>query len=532
MRHFSSVIAVTTPSAGGAEAAVDSPTVHEQTPDPTMILGDSVTTNHRIDTVGGELSYTATAGRMTIGAEVFDDGKFKGNQARARVFVASYVLDAPDDERAKRPVTFIFNGGPGSPTVWLQFGLFGPHLVSTGDVDSRVTPPYALTENAHTLLIDSDLVFIDPMTTGFSRATADSDPSQYHGYIGDRDLIADAIRLWSTVNQRWVSPKFLAGESYGTTRAAALVGYLLRRHGMAFNGVILISSVLDFHTIDDADEGNDDPFVFYLPTFAGAAHYHGKHGDRDLRDLLDEVQAFAETDYRLALARGSRLPAAERREIGAKVAGYLGVSTEFVLRANLRVQHGHFVTELRRDDELTVGRLDTRFTQSPGRNNQAAMEVDPSLDFILQPYAFAANHYFRSVLGYETELTYELMYGRVFPWSYREFENRSVSSADDLAAAMRSNPDLKVYLASGFYDAATPYAAAEHVFAHLRIPAGAYDGIVSYYYEGGHMMYVNGAIRVAQSDHIREFVRWASGNAEKPIVAGEYRFHDIRTGLG
>jgi len=498
-------------------------------PDPAAILGDSVTTRHSVTTAAGVLDYVATAGRITIGEESFTDGRFDGNRAKAQVFIASYVLDVPEAERAARPVTFVFNGGPGSPTVWLQFGLFGPHIVRTGDVDTRVPPPYALDENAETLLIDSDLVFIDPMTTGFSRAADGADPTAFHGYSGDRELTADAIRLWTTANNRWVSPKFLAGESYGTTRAAALAGYLLRRHGMALNGVVLISSVLDFHTVFET-EGNDEPYVNYLPTYAATAHYHGLHQGRQLRELIAEVQEFAETEFRLALARGSRLGAAERAAIVERVAGYIGVSERFVDDADLRIPHGRYLAELRRADGLMVGRLDTRFTQPTGRRSVDALDVDPSLDFILQPYAFAANHYFRAVLGYETELTYELMYGRVFPWSYSEFENASVTSAEDLAAAVRSNPDLKVYLGSGFYDAATPYAAAEHVFAHLRIPSEAYDNFLSYSYEAGHMMYVNDDIRVAQSQHIRAFVRWAVGADGKPDVPVEHRFHDLRTG--
>jgi len=491
-------------------------------PDPTDIMGDAVTTHHRIRTSDGDLEYTATAGRMVIGEETFEEGSFRGNRARAQVFVVSYVKDLPDDERRERPVTFVFNGGPGSPTVWLQFGLFGPHIIRTGDAGDRVPPPYAITENTETLLVDSDLVFIDPMTTGFSRAAEDADPTPYHGFSGDRNLVAETIRLWTTAQKRWASPKFLAGESYGTTRAAALAGYMLRRYGMAFNGIALISSVLDLGTVFFS-EGNDEPYVFYLPTYAAAAHFHGFHPDAELRDVVARAQVFAETDYRLALAKGSRLSPAERRAIASRVAEFSGLSTEYVLNADLRVEHGHFFAELLRSRGLMTGRLDSRFTQHPGRLDLAAQEVDPALDFILQPYSVAANHYFRAVLGYETELGYEIMYGRVFPWSYKEFENASVTSAEDLASAMRSNPDLKVYLANGFYDGSTPYAAAEHVFAHLRIPAESHDSIVTYYYEAGHMMYVHEPSRIAQSQHIRDFIRWAVGGP-RPEVPSLHAF--------
>ncbi|MFT4230467.1 MAG: hypothetical protein QM602_09275 [Microbacterium sp.] len=493
--------------------------------EPLDALGDSVVTHHSIHSVAGTLAYTATAGRMVIREEAFENGAFQGNRPRAHVFVSSYVLEAPEDERDARPVTFVFNGGPGSPTVWLQFGLLGPHLIRTGDVGAPVPPPYGLDENAESLLIDSDLVFIDPMTTGFSRAAVGTDPTPFHGYSGDRDLVSEAIRLWTTQNERWLSPKFIAGESYGTTRAAAIVARLLRRYGMSFNGVILLSSILDFRTVFFS-EGNDEPFIHFLPTFAATAHYHGFHEGRELRELLEEVQEFADTDYRIALARGSRLSSDARSRIAERIASYTGLSAAFVESADLRVTDQKFFAELLRSRELVTGRLDTRFTMYPGRRDLSAQAVDPALEFIYQPYATAANHYFRAVLGYRTDLGYELMAGRTEPWSYREFENASVTSAEDLAAAMRSNPDLKVYLANGFYDASTPYAAAENVFAHLRIAPDDFDRIIAYYYEAGHMMYVHEPSRIAQSRHIREFVAWATGGP-RPVVPSTFAFHDV-----
>ncbi|MEB4613361.1 S10 family peptidase [Leucobacter sp. M11] len=493
---------------------------HAEAGTPTHpVLGDSVRTSHVFQGPTGPLEYTAVAGKMIVHEEVFTDGTAQGIRPAAEVFVTALTLDGADP--GTRPVTFAFNGGPGSPTLWLQFGLFGPRLIDSGDVDSPTPAPYRMLDNPDSLLADSDLVFIDPMTTGYSRAAEGAKPDTWHGYSGDRDLVGEAIRLWTTENQRWFSPKFLAGESYGTTRAAELSGYLMERHGMTFNGLILISSILDFGTVFFT-EGNDEPYIQYLPTYAATAHYHGKHPGKTLHEVVAEADAYAQNEYRIALARGNRMSEAETRQVAERVAELTGLRVEYVIQSELRLEHERFFTELLREEGRSVGRLDSRFTGHPGRLNQEAQRLDPALLFILQAYSPAANHYFRAELGYETPLSYEIMYGRVMPWSYREFENASVTSADQLALAMRANPDLKVYVANGFYDGATPFAAAEHVFAHLRIPRErAAQDIITYYYEAGHMMYVHEPSRIAQSQHIRDFVAWACG-ADKPVVPAEH----------
>lgn len=480
-------------------------------------VDDLVTTAHNITLSSGPLKYHATTGRIVIGEETVNDGTFEGRKPTAEVFVTAYTAD--DADPFTRPVVFAFNGGPGSSSVWLHLGLFGPRRVVSGDVENRTPPPYGIEDNLESLLGQADIVFIDPITTGYSRTVVGGTPAEYHGFSGDRDLVGETIRLWLSRNERWLSPKFLAGESYGTTRAAALAGYLTTRHGIAFNGLILISSILDFGSVHFS-EGNDAPYVHYLPTYAAIAHYHGKHPRRSLDDVVTEAQLFAEGDYALALGRGNRLAEAEKHAIAERLASLIGLDADYVVRSDLRVEHKHFFAELLRDRNLVTGRLDARFTAHPGDLTLAEQDRDPANFVIIFPYTAAMNHYIRSELGYASDLTYEILTDRVKPWSYKEFENRSVTSAEDLSTAMRANPELKVYVAHGYYDGATPFAAAEHVFAHLRIGRQANQNIMSRYYEAGHMMYVHEPSRVAQSEHIAQFIDWATGG-EAPSLEVE-----------
>lgn len=469
---------------------------------------DLVVTSHTLQTAGGELRYTATAGRIVLREEVLTDGAFDGHKPVIEMFVVAYTLDGADP--ANRPVTFAFNGGPGSSSVWLHLGLFGPRRVLAGDAGEELPPPVRLADNAETLLQQSDLVFIDPMSTGFTRPVTGGKPAAHHGFTADRDAVAELIRLWTTRANRWLSPKFLAGESYGTLRAAALAQHLANRHGMALNGIMLISTVLDMGTIFFTP-GNDQPYVHFLPTYAAIAHHHGLHGDRPLEDVIQEATALADGDYPAALARGARLPDDERAAMAARVARVTGLSPDYVLRAKLRVEHLHFFAELLRARGLVVGRLDGRFTGVPDDLNAATSLDDPAYLAILGPYSAGANHYLRAELGYSSDLPYEILTDKVRPWSYKEFENRSVSVVDDLGAAMRANPHLKVYVALGYQDAATPFAAAEHTLAQLNVPEAGRRNIVRRYYPAGHMMYVHEPSRMAQSADLGAFVAWATG---------------------
>ncbi|GAB2733401.1 peptidase S10 [Salinifilum aidingensis] len=466
-------------------------------------VDDLVSTHHTISTRAGELSYTATAGRMVLREEVHEEGTFHGHKPKAEVFVTSYVADVADSTR--RPVTFAFNGGPGASSTWLHLGVLGPRRVLSGDAGDLAAPPYGLTDNAETLLAHSDLVFIDPVSTGYSRAVEGGKPDDFHGYQRDIESVGELIRLWTTRNGRWLSPKYLAGESYGTIRAAALAEHMQENCGWYPNGLILLSSVLDMGTIRFT-EGNDLPYALYLPTYAAIAHHHGKHGDRPLHEVLAEAEEFASRDYPWALARGARLSAEERAGIVRRTAQLTGLSEDYVDRANLRIEHLRFFTELLRDRRLTVGRMDGRFT---GWEPDAVGEKftdDPAISGIRGAYSAALNHYVREELGYRNDLPYEVLSRRVHPWSYKEFEGQSVSVVDNLGAAMRTNPHLRVHVACGRTDGATPYYAAEHTLAQLKIPQQLHGNIDVRYYSAGHMMYVHEPSRLQQSADLAEFV--------------------------
>lgn len=468
---------------------------------------DLVTTPHSLTIKRRTLGYTATAGRMVLREESLTEGEFEGHQARAEVFVVAYTLDGADP--TNRPVTFAFNGGPGSSSVWLHLGLLGPRRVAMGDVGSLAPPPYGLADNTQTLLAHSDLVFIDPVSTGYSRAVKGGKPGDYHGYTKDLDSVAEVIRLWTSRNQRWLSPKFLAGESYGTLRAAALSSHLQRRHGMYLNGLMLISSVLDMGTIRFT-EGNDLPYSLFLPSYAAIAHYHGRHGPRSLRSVLDEAEAFASDEYPRALAAGMRLPASDYDAVVTRLAELTGLSEEYLRQVRLRPEHLRFFRELRRSEGLVVGRLDGRFAGWEADDAGERPTVDPAHAAIIGPYTAALNHYVRAELEYSSDLPYEILTDRVHPWSYSEFEGAHVSVAGELATAMRNNPHLRVHIGSGYHDGATPYFAAEHVLANLRIPDELRTNIETRYYEAGHMMYIHEPSRIQQSGDLAAFVSAAS----------------------
>jgi len=388
-------------------------------------------------------------------------------------------------------------------------GLLGPRRVLSGDVDDLVPPPYGLADNAETLLAHSDLVFIDPVSTGYSRVAGGEETKDFHGFKGDIESVGEIIRLWVSRHQRWLSPKFLAGESYGTLRAAALAGLLQSKFGMYCNGIMLISSVLNMATLRP-HEDNDLPTTLFLPTFAAIAQHHGKHGRKSLRTVLREAEEYASRDYTWVLSRGHRLTEAERTEAAARLAELTGLSADYLLRADLRLEPSHFYTELLRSEGRTVGRLDGRFTGWLHDGVAEVLDADPSYDAILGPYSAGINHYLRAELGYASDLPYEIISPKVEPWSYQEFQNRSVTVTRLLARAMRGNPHLQVQVGLGYHDGATPYFAAEYVLAHLPIPPELRGNITSTYYPAGHMMYVHEPSRLQQSADLAEFVRSAT----------------------
>ncbi len=446
---------------------------------------DEITNSEHTITVNGrQIDYTATAGRVVMRTE---EGK-----PRAQIFFVAYTRSDVGNA-AERPITFSFNGGPGSSSVWMHLGLLGPRRVLSGDVDTPQPPPYQLVDNEFTLLEASDLVFIDPVSTGFSRATTGEDATQFHGITQDVESVGDFIRLYVSRARRWRSPKYLIGESYGTTRAAGLSGYLQDRHGMFLNGIMLVSTALDFMALE-FELGNDLPNVLYLPTYTATAWYHKRLApdlQADLDKTLAEAEAFAEGEYATALLRGNKLSAAERAALAQKVARYTGLSPEFVERSNLRIEIFRFCKELLRDQRRTVGRLDSRFTGIDRDGTGAEFGYDPAYSFIQGSYTATLNDYVRRELRFESDLPYEVLASLYTRWDYSAYQNRYVNVAETLRDAMSKNPHLRVYVAQGIYDFATPYFASEHTFNHLELDPSLEGNIERHRFAAGHMMYVH-----------------------------------------
>ena len=479
------------------EAAAD--TKQADKPEPT---DDLKTTHHTL----GDLSYSATTGRIVLHEEVTEDEKYNGRKPKAEISLTYYELDGAD--LTTRPITFAFNGGPGSSSIWLHLGLLGPRRVDSGDVGNLTPPPYGLLDNQETLLRHTDLVFIDPVSTGYSRAAEGEKAGPFHGFTGDLEAVGEIIRLMTTRHNRWLSPKFLIGESYGGTRGGALAEYLQTRFGMFLNGVMFLAPAFNMETLYHARR-SDLPNPLFLPTYAATAHYHGLHEGRELDDLVAEARAYAD-EYRAVLAKGQNLSPEERAAAVAKIASLAGVSEEYVDRANLRLEHTRYYAELQRHRKLVTGRLDTRYTGPVDNAIHEVMPYDPFLSAIDGPYTAALQYYMRTELEYENEAIYETLSRAVHPWSYKEFEGDAIDVIDRLANAMRINPDLKVHVSMGRYDGGVPIEAIEYTLDQLEIPLEARDRIETAVYPTGHMMYVHGPSRVRQSADLADFIRRAS----------------------
>lgn len=440
-----------------------------------------VKTRHVVTIGGHKIDYEAAAGTLTLKTE---EGK-----PTARLFYVAYrKLNA---QAASRPITFCFNGGPGSSAVWLHLGAFGPKRVQLDPKGEMPRPPVRLIDNEFSLLDVTDLVFIDPVSTGYSRAAEEKDAKKFHGVQGDIESVGEFIRAYLTRNGRWRSPRFLAGESYGTTRAAALANHLQNRHGLNLNGVILVSAVLNFQTIAMA-EGNELPYALFLPAYAATAWYHkklDKELQADLRRTLAAAETFAQGEYTLALMKGNRLGDAERQAVTRKLALLTGLSEEFVRRNDLRIEPSRFRAELLRDRGLVFGRFDSTITAPATDAAANRPDFDPSYASVQGPFTAALQQYVRGELGYESDLNYEILTGRVQPWNYGQAAtNRYLNVAPQLRDALVRNRYLRVFVASGYYDLATPFSATEYTLAHLGDQATA-RRVTHAYYEGGHMMY-------------------------------------------
>jgi carboxypeptidase C (cathepsin A) len=470
-----------------------------------------VQSKHSIKIGGKVIKYTVTTGTMVMKEEVKDKDKdSEVEKARAQIFFIAYTKDGVTD-KSKRPITFSFNGGPGSSSVWLHMGVLGPRRVLLTDDGEMPPPPFKLTDNQYSVLDDTDLVFIDPMSTGFSRPVDGEKSAEWHTFTKDIASVGDFIRLYTTRYHRWLSPKFLAGESYGTTRSAGLSGYLQDRHGMLLNGLVLISAVLDFTTID-FNLNNDLPFILFLPAYTATAWYHGKLNFKSsLKDALKEAEEFAMGEYATALLKGASLTPEERASVVEKLSRYTGISQEFIERTNLRINDQHYFKELLRERGKTVGRLDSRYTGMDRIGVTATPEYDPLFAQVSGPYTAAFNDYIRTELKFETDISYEILSEKVWTqWSYSVFQNQYLNVAETLRQAMTFNKYLKVFVANGYYDLGTPYFATEYTFDHLGLDESLRKNIRMAYYDAGHMMYVHLPSLKQMKKDISKFIKDAS----------------------
>jgi carboxypeptidase C (cathepsin A) len=444
-----------------------------------------VITHHQLTMNGKTLNYTATAGRLPIKR---DDGKIE-----AEMFFVAYTLDGQDS--AKRPLTFAFNGGPGSASVWLHMGALGPKRVVLQANGFMPAAPYHLEDNPDTVLDRSDIVMIDAMSTGYSRAATAELTKKFLGVKGDIQAFGEFIRLYLSRYERWNSPLFLLGESYGTTRAAGITGYLAD-HGTAFNGVTLLSMAVDFQTLE-WNRSNDLPYLLLVPTFNMIAAYHHKLSadlTQDMAKTREEVVRWSTNDYALALAKGDALTAEEHRKIVEQLSRYIGLRPEVIEAHSLRIDVPTFTQELLLDQKLVAGRLDGRFTSA--NPNPDDHEYDPTSAAILPPYTSAFNNYLRTELNYKSDAPY-----RVFAydepgfekWEWGNAEQGFPSTAGGLRSAMIKNPYMKVLVMEGYYDLATPFAAANWTMDHLDLSAKYRQSISYATYGAGHMVYIDRA---------------------------------------
>ncbi|WP_157981297.1 S10 family peptidase [Aliidiomarina sanyensis] len=474
--------------------AMISPSYADET---TMATGEG-----QVRIQGERVRYRTEAGDTVITNE---DG-----QPIASIFSTAYFRTDVRDGHT-RPITFVFNGGPGSSSVWLHLGLYGPKkIVVPSDAENPGAAPYDFRDNPHSLLDVSDLVFIDPVGTGFSRAVGEGRNSDFWGVQKDARVLAEFIRQFVTKHNRWNSPKYLSGESYGTARVGALLAELQHGWGsMTFNGVHLISSIVDFQTTR-VTEGNDMPYIMYLPTYAATAWYHDALPNRpdELEPFLDEVRQFALEEYSVALLQGSRISPEAHARVVEKLHQYTGLSTSYIEQTRLRIVPHRFFRELLRDRGQVVGRLDSRFIGIESDDAGERPIADPSAYGIDGAYTAAINYHLRNNLNVNRSDEYRILSGQVFAgwdWSLPRGQQQGFHNlAPHFAVTQQRNKDFRIFIANGYYDAATPFFATEHSFSNYGMDT---DRVVMKYYESGHMMYIHHPSLEQLSQDLRAFYR-------------------------
>ena len=457
-------------------------------------------------TIGGKLiHYTATAGTVLLKNEKEDSVALLGFTA--------YIKDGEPDP-GNRPITFAYNGGPGSSSMWLHMGALGPRVVVTNDAGLTAPAPYKTVENTNSILDVTDLVMIDPVGTGLSHPIGKATVKDFWGVDQDIKSVSQFIKQYITGNDRWNSPKYLLGESYGTMRSAGVSDYLFESMGIQVNGVILVSSVLDFHTLTFKD---DLSYELYLPTYAAVAWYHKKipNTTDGLESFLKEVRTFASGEYAAALSKGDALSDAEKDQVLVKLSNYTGVSKDYWSKGNLRLREEVFTDELLRNEHMTVGRLDARYK---GINQDLLSENskdDPQSTQISSAYIASFMNYFYTELKVNKSLNYKINAYNTegFKWDFSRKKNGDYgglylpNTGEDLASLMSKNPNVKILVLNGYYDLATPFYATEYTFDHLALEKKIKNNISMKYFEAGHMMYVNPASLILFKKTVADFIQ-------------------------
>jgi len=473
-----SVSGTNAPSAGNKN---DAATIPDATHKPVFTT-NTITIAGALPGGGATVTYVAETGMLPLLTST--------GTVRASVFYVAYTR-VGETNHAARPVTFCFNGGPGSSSVWLHPGAFGPRRVKMNEDGTLPPPPFELMDNEYSILDGSDLVFIDPVATGFSRPARDEKPDQFFGNTADLDSVGEFIRLWTTRHDRWLSPKYLCGESYGVFRAAGLAEYLSSRYGMYLNGLILVSGVLDFATMND-NLDNDVPYPLYLPAYTAAARFHKKLPpdlQADLPKALAEARAFARGEYAAALQHGDALAADEHKKVAAELARLTGLKPQVIEDNHLRIGEGVFRKQLLHDQGLILGAYDARIT---GRDDDPASpypDFDPSDAAVNGPFSAAINAYVRGELRFEDDLPYEILAG-VRPWNYGA-RNSYASAGGRLAAIVNQNPYMKILVLGGRCDLVCPIDTVHYALDHMALDPAYRTNITYAEFEAGHMMYVN-----------------------------------------
>lgn len=490
-------------AAPAAEAAT------KEAPRPTSVASD-----HAVQIGGQGVAYSAVVGTVILRDEKHEPTASLGYVA----YLRKEVQDA-----SRRPITFAFNGGPGASSVWLHMGALGPRRIRTADAHATPPPPYEVVDNAHSLLDVSDLVLVDPVGTGVSHAVGAHEDKEFWGVDPDIRSVSDFIVQYVTDHDRWLSPKYLLGESYGTTRAAGVVSRLQAEHSMAFNGVILVSLALDIGAIHEESSGHDLPYAFHLPTMAAVAWYHRALPERPerLEPWLDEVRAYAFGPYLQALMKGDRLPAAELGTVAAALHRFTGLPVAYLQQASLRVRSTQFAQELLRDRRATLGQLDGRFAGLTSDPLAEDAEYDPADTAVSAAFVASFMDYYHRELGAGRDRSYVVGADVWDTWSFTHkvaghgggAPQAVVNTGADLAAALVANPDLHVLALAGLYDLVTPFAGAEYMLSHLGVGPTAASRIHVRYYEAGHMMYLHEPTLARMKADIAGFVGATSARA-------------------